>query len=107
MLRPFLISTLALTALVLLCGPIRAQEHHDDNKGAVYDRDVKSQQSGPAPRRGLTGIWEPAKGGQSGIQGKGAMAMESCRRDKTTGKYSYQANAPVTDTGYANPDCLR
>ena len=108
MLNRCLLSMATFSVLWMLCPPMRAQEPlAGDNAGAVYDRDVKGQKSGPAPRRTLAGIWEPAQRGGAGVQGKGAMAMESCRRDKTTGKYAYDSKAPVTDTGYASPDCLR
>jgi hypothetical protein len=75
--------------------------------GAVYDFDKKGEKPGPAPKRDLSGIWEPASGPSGGIQGKGAAAMESCKRDKPGGKYSVDPKAPVTDTGYATPDCLK
>ena len=74
--------------------------------GAVYDRDRRGEKPGPAPRRDLAGIWEPATPG-GGIQGKGALAMESCKRDKATGRYVVQQNPPLTDTGYATVDCLK
>src|SRR5438270_4749701 len=75
--------------------------------GAVYDFDKKGEKPGPAPRRDISGVWEPASGVSGGIQGKGAAAMESCKRDPQTGKYAVDRNAPVTDTGYATPDCLK
>ena len=75
--------------------------------GAVYDFDRKGEKPGPAPRRDISGIWEPANGVAGGIQGKGAAAMESCKREKPGGKYAVDPNAPVTDTGYATPDCLK
>ena len=67
----------------------------------------KVKSLGPLLKRDLSGIWEPAQGPGAAIQGKGAMAMESCRRDKATGKFAVQANPPLTDTGYATRDCLR
>src|SRR5579862_2244038 len=106
--RRRLLASIATLTVILMASPLtRAQVGHDNTIGAVYDRDVKGQKSGAPPRHTLAGIWEPAKGGQAGVQGKGAMSMDSCRRDKTTGKYAYDAKAQVTDTGYANPDCLR
>src|SRR4029079_12568183 len=74
--------------------------------GGVFGLDGKGDKPGPAPRRGLAGIWEPATAG-GGIQGKGALAMESCKRDKATGRYVVQQNPPLTDTGYATVDCLK
>ena len=75
--------------------------------GAVYDFDKKGEKPGPAPKRDISGTWEPASGVMGGIQGKGAAAMESCKRDPKTGKYAVDPKAPLTDTGYATPDCLQ
>ena len=50
--------------------------------GAVYDFDKKGEKPGPAPKQDISGTWEPARGPAGGIQGKGAAAMESCKRDK-------------------------
>ena len=103
----FLTWAVSFVSLITFSPLLHGQVGHDNTIGAVYDKDVKGQPAGPPPRRSLAGVWEPAKGGASGVQGKGAMSMDSCRRDKATGRYAYDANAPVTDTGYANPDCLR
>jgi hypothetical protein len=100
----FLISTIALIALLHFSSSMRAQARQP---GAVYDFDQKGEKPGPAPRHDLSGIWEPAKGPGAAIAGKGAMSMESCRRDKATGKFAMQPNPPLTDTGYATPDCLK
>jgi hypothetical protein len=74
--------------------------------GAVYDRDRPNEKPGPAPRRDISGTWEPASGPGGGIQGKGALSMESCKRDKS-GQYAVNPNPPKADTGYATADCLR
>ena len=100
---------LVVPILVLIAAPVfpslaRAQARLP---GAVYDFDKKGEKPGPAPKRDISGTWEPAAGVMGGIQGKGAAAMESCKRDPKTGKYAVDRNAPVTDTGYATPDCLR
>ena len=95
--------TFAVIAILIFSSLAHAQARLP---GAVYDFDKNTQQPGPAPRRDISGIWEPADGPGGGIQGKGAAAMESCKRDKT-GKYAVDPNAPVTDTGYATPDCLK
>jgi hypothetical protein len=100
----FLISTITLIALLHFSASMRAQARQP---GAVYDFDRKDEKPGPAPRHDLSGIWEPAKGPGAAIAGKGAMAMESCRRDKATGKFAVQPNPPLTDTGYSTPDCLK
>ncbi len=43
--------------------------------GAVYDGDVKNEKPAPAPKRDLTGIWEPARGPGDAIQATGAKNM--------------------------------
>src|SRR5256885_16380570 len=67
--------------------------------GAVYDFDKKGEKPGPAPRRDISGVWEPASGPGGGIQGKGAAAMESCKREKPGGKDAGEPNAAVAGTG--------
>jgi hypothetical protein len=74
--------------------------------GAVYDRDRPNEKLGPAPRRDISGTWEPANGPGGGIQGKGALSMDSCKREKS-GKYAVDPNPPKWDTGYGTADCLR
>jgi hypothetical protein len=45
--------------------------------GAVYDFDFKNEKPAPAPRRDISGIWEPAAGPGAGINGNGAQQMPS------------------------------
>src|SRR5262245_61724713 len=45
--------------------------------GAVYDFDFKGQKSGPAPKRDISGVWEPASGPGGGINANGAQQMPS------------------------------
>ena len=99
-----LLAALVIVAMGSWSTVARAQSRQP---GAVYDFDKKGEKPGPAPKRDLSGIWEPAQGPGAAIQGKGAMAMESCRRDKATGKFAVQANPPLADTGYATRDCLK
>jgi hypothetical protein len=40
--------------------------------GAVYDRDVPNEKPGPAPRRDLSGIWEPARSLADAVGADGA-----------------------------------
>jgi len=98
---------LTIGALIVLSFSTLAHAQMARQPGAVYDADKKGETPGPAPKRDISGIWEPAQGAGAAIQGKGALAMESCRRDKATGKFSVEKNPPVTDTGYATPDCLK
>ncbi len=102
-----LFRALTMGVLIALSFSALARAQMARQPGAVYDADKKGETPGPAPKRDLTGIWEPAQGAGAAIQGKGALAMESCRRDKATGRFSIEKNPPVTDTGYATPDCLK
>jgi hypothetical protein len=45
--------------------------------GAVYDFDFKDEKPTPAPRRDISGIWEPAAGPGAGINANGAQQMPS------------------------------
>jgi hypothetical protein len=45
--------------------------------GAVYDFDFKGEKPAPAPRRDISGIWEPAAGPGAGINATGAQQMPS------------------------------
>jgi hypothetical protein len=45
--------------------------------GAVYDFDRKGETPAPAPRRDISGTWEPAAGPSAGIQADGAQQMRS------------------------------
>jgi len=45
--------------------------------GAKYDFDFKGQKSGPAPKRDISGTWEPAAGPGAGINANGAQQMPS------------------------------
>jgi hypothetical protein len=69
--------------------------------------DKKGEKPRPAPKRDISGVWEPASGAGGGIQGKGSRDMDSCRKDPKTGRYVVQQNPPLTDTGYATVDCLK
>src|ERR1051326_7529060 len=43
--------------------------------GAVYDFDFKNEKPAPAPRRDISGVWEPAAGPSAGISANGAQRM--------------------------------
>jgi hypothetical protein len=45
--------------------------------GAVYDFDFKGQKPAPAPRRDISGVWEPAASASAGINATGAQQMPS------------------------------
>src|SRR3989449_4677250 len=45
--------------------------------GATYDFDFKGEKPAPAPRRDISGVWEPAAGAGAGINANGAQQMPS------------------------------
>src|SRR5437867_8330394 len=59
--------------------------------GAVYDMDRKGETAGPAPRRDISGVWEPAESPSAGIQADGALLKPSRGRP--------QDELPYTDLG--------
>ena len=78
--KRFVVSTIVFStiALLLLLPLTRAQDAEVARQpGAIYDFDAKGQKSAPAPRRSLSGTWEPARGPGDGIQATGAKAMPS------------------------------
>jgi hypothetical protein len=97
---PRLILLLAVSIFAPLLAPA---QNLPRQPGAVYDFDRPDEKPGPAPKRDLSGVWEPAKGPGAAIQGKGALSMTSCEY-KVPGVpytgYAYDAKAPV-------PDCLQ
>src|ERR1700752_2024376 len=48
--------------------------------GAVYDADFPNEKPGPAPRRDLSGIWEPARGPGDAIGAQGAKSYPDTGR---------------------------
>ena len=71
------VPAIAAIAISVFIPPTRAQQAPRRQPGAVYDFDFPGKQSGTAPRRSLSGIWEFARGGAEGIQADGAKAMPS------------------------------
>jgi hypothetical protein len=69
-------SMLAIIVSVLFSYAMRAQEVARQ-PGAVYDFDKKGEKPAPAPKRDLTGVWEPAEGPGAGIHATGAGEMPS------------------------------
>ncbi len=68
--------------------------------GAVYDFDRKGETPAPAPRRDISGTWEPAAGPSAGIQADGALLMRSDGKPEheppftELGRKTFLANAP-------------
>src|ERR1700691_113291 len=63
-----------LVAFLILSPITHAQ---DRQPGAVYDFDKKGEKPEPAPKRDISGTWEPAANAGAGIAGGGAPLMPS------------------------------
>ncbi len=61
-----------LTAAGVLCLSVVTFNQATRVPGAEYDSDFPNEKPGPAPRRDLSGIWEPARGPGDAIQANGA-----------------------------------
>jgi hypothetical protein len=72
--------------------------------GAVYDPDVKDEQPAPAPRRDLSGVWEPAASANAAVQADGAQQMTSDGKPEhqlpftAEGRAAFLANKPTRGT---------
>lgn len=77
MIKRFVASTGALIAVLTFSILAHAQQQEVRQPGAVYDADVKDQKPVPAPKRDISGVWEPAKGPTDSIQATGAKARPS------------------------------
>jgi hypothetical protein len=99
MTRRFLVPAIALVAVLAFSYLSRAQERRWP--GAVYDSDKNGEKPGAAPRRSLSGIWEPAKTAADGIAANGAKAMPSDGKPEhelpytPEGRKAFQANKPT------------
>jgi hypothetical protein len=69
-------SAVALAAVSGIAVLARAQDV-PRQPGAVYDFDKKGEKPAPAPKRDLSGVWEPAAGPGAGVQANGAREMPS------------------------------
>lgn len=101
--------TIAASALAatLLCVPLAYSQARQP--GAVYDFDRKGETPGPAPRRDISGTWEPAEGPQVGIQANGAQLMPSDGKPEhelpftTLGRAAFLANKPSVGVTMVTP----
>ena len=72
--------------------------------GAVYDVDVKGEKPAPAPRRDLSGIWEPAASANAGVAADGVQQMPSDGKPEhelpftPEGRAAFLANKPSRGT---------
>ena len=68
--------------------------------GAVYDADFEGQTPAPAPRRDISGTWEPARSASAGVAANGAQQMTSDGAPEhelpftPEGRAAYLANKP-------------
>ncbi len=99
--KRFVAPMISLMAVSLFAPMITGAQQRQP--GAVYDFDRPGEKPAPAPKREISGVWEPANGPGAGIQGKGALSMGSCEY-KVPGVpysgYAYDPKAPI-------PDCLK
>jgi hypothetical protein len=75
MAKRVVVPMIAVIAVLMFSPLTRAQDEIRRWPGAVYDSDFKGRKSSPAPRRDLSGIWEPAKDAADAIAFTGAKAM--------------------------------
>ncbi len=91
-------STILLIAFLMFSGLSHAQVRQP---GAVYDFDRKGEKPAPAPRRDISGIWEPAAGAGAGINANGAQQMPSDGKPEheltftPAGREAFLANKPT------------
>jgi hypothetical protein len=94
----------AVAALLLRLSPSQAQETAQNvprQPGAVYDFDRPNEKPAPAPKRDISGVWEPALGPGAGIHANGAGDMPSDGKMEhelpytPAGKAAFLANKPT------------
>ena len=71
---------LTAACVVTFCSVAFNQEQIVRVPGAVYDADFPNEKPGPAPRRDLSGIWEPARGPGDAIGAQGAKSYPDTGR---------------------------
>ena len=72
-----LLAAVPVGAVLLLLLPSTQAQQEARQPGAVYDFDKKGEKPAPAPKRDLSGVWEPAAGPGAGIRATGAGDMPS------------------------------
>jgi hypothetical protein len=96
----FAASTIAVAMILMFSTQARAQGQVRQ-PGAVYDFDRPGEKPGPAPRRDISGIWEPAAGAGAGINATGAQQMPSDGKPEhelpftPAGREAFLANKPT------------
>ena len=76
--------------------------------GAVYDFDFKGQKPAAAPRRDISGVWEPAASPSAGINANGAQQMPSDGKPEhelpytPEGRAAFLSHKPTFEIGRAH-----
>jgi hypothetical protein len=102
-------SEIAASALVVTLAVVPLAYSQARQPGAVYDFDRKGEKPSPAPRRDISGIWEPAAGPSAGIQADGAQLMRSDGRPEhelpftPLGRQMFLANKPSVGVTMVTP----
>ena len=96
------ISVMSFIAMFLFSLLARTQKGEFARQpGAVYDSDKKGETPMPAPRRDISGIWEPAKTASDGVQATGPKSMPSDGKPEhelpytLLGRKAFLANKPT------------
>jgi hypothetical protein len=98
MAKRFAVSTIPVLIVLVFSLQARAQVRQP---GAVYDFDRKGETPAPAPKRDISGIWEPAEGVGAGINASGAQQMPSDGKPEhelpftPAGREAFLANKPT------------
>jgi hypothetical protein len=71
------VSAAGVIAALFVMPPVAFGQGEVRQPGAKYDFDFKGEKSAPAPRRDISGVWEPAAGASAGINANGAQQMPS------------------------------
>ena len=99
-----LVGALAAGAFLVLLPSTRAQQAPQNvarQPGAVYDFDRPNERPAPAPKRDISGVWEPATGPGGGIHANGAGDMPSDGKPEhelpftAEGRAAFAANKPT------------
>lgn len=100
-----LLGAVAVSAVMLSLLPhSHAQGGVARQPGAVYDFDKKGEKPAPAPKRDISGVWEPAAGPGAGIHANGAGDMPSDGKPNhelpytPAGRAAFLANKPTFGT---------
>jgi hypothetical protein len=71
------LSTAGAIATLLVIPRVAFGQGEVRQPGAKYDFDFKGEKPAPAPRRDISGVWEPAAGAGAGVNANGAQLMPS------------------------------